>query len=101
MDGAGQRQAQGALEHQVDAQTILIGKLAEIAGSTLAHVYALEQLLEGKGIVTRAAVEARSQALGVDTTAEIELDPKYEEFRRQRDVIRRRVQEEEDESPQT
>jgi hypothetical protein len=88
-----------ALEHLVNLQTILIDKLYEIAGSALAHVYALEQILEERGAITRAAVEARSQAMDVDSTAEIELNPKYEEFRRLRDAINR--MQEENEPPQT
>ena len=60
-----------ALERLVDLQTILIDKLYGLAGAALPHVYALEHLLEERSIVTRAAVEARSQAMDLDTTAEI------------------------------
>jgi hypothetical protein len=88
-----------ALEHQVNMQSILIDKLYEIAGAALTHVYALEQLLEELGAITRAAVAARSQAIDVDITAEIELDSKYEDFRRHRDAIRG-MQEEDEPSQQ-
>jgi hypothetical protein len=88
-----------ALERMVALQGILIEQLSGFVETAMRRIHALQEILEERGTLTRAAVEARSQAMDLDSTAEIELDPKYEEFRRQRDAIRR--MQEEEESPQT
>jgi hypothetical protein len=88
-----------ALERLVVLQGDLIDQLFGFADSTLRRVLALQRLLAENGTLPAAAVEARSQAMDQESTAEVKLNPTYDEFQRQRDVIRR--MQEEDESPQT
>ena len=62
---------------------------------------ALQQIGIGQDRIRQICngVEARIQAMDQEGTAEVKLNPTYDEFQRQRDVIRRL--QEEDESPQT
>jgi hypothetical protein len=88
-----------ALERLVVLQSDLIEQLFGFADSTLRRMLALQRLLAESGTLPVGAVEARSQAMEQESTAEVKLNPTYDEFQRQRDVIRRL--QEEDESPQT
>ena len=88
-----------ALELLVSAQGLMIVRQGALLESIARRLFALQEILVAAGTVERATIEAHSQEIDLATLAEIELNPKYEEFRRQRDVIRRLM--EEGESPET
>ena len=83
------------LEGLVAVNRLLIEHLSGFVETAMRRMHALEEVLEEGGALTRAAVDARTQVLALDSLAEIELDPKYAEFRRYRDAIRRLREEEE------
>jgi hypothetical protein len=87
-----------ALERLIVLQGDLIEQLFGFADSTLRRVLALQRLLAESGTLPVGAVEARSQAMDQESIEEVKLNRTYDEFLRQRDVIRRL--QEEDESPQ-
>lgn len=77
-----------ALERVVAAQMQMIDQLAGFADSTLSRVLALQQLVSERAGIAASEIAARAQSIDLDSTAEIELDPRHEEFRRLREILR-------------
>jgi len=71
----------------------LVDHLATRILETTCRLLALQVICRERGLVIPdGEVEAKMQEIELDATAEVELGPQYEEFRRMRDDIRRRVE---------
>jgi hypothetical protein len=83
------------LERMVEHQMQLIDFMASALGNVTCRVLVLQTLLhERGGLPPASVVEAKMQEIDLDATAEMELGPQQEEFRRVRRLIQERLPDE-------
>jgi arylsulfatase A-like enzyme len=78
---------------EIDWVLDLINTMADIIGITHRRALALQKILEDAQLTTAETVAAKMQALDDASTVEVEFAPEYEEFRRIREKIYRRIAE--------
>jgi hypothetical protein len=78
-----------ALERMVQRLATLINTMADHLLTGHARLFALQSVLEHKGLVARTEIDDRTSRISKAADLAVELGPEYEEFRR----IRRQTQE--------
>jgi len=88
-----------ALERAVDVQQKILNEALDLLGNAYSRLLAIQQIVVAKGLLDPAEIEAVVARMQGSSDLAVELGPEYKEFRRIRQEIQGRLDEEERDEP--